>query len=261
MIRATLITLVFLIGAGNAWAGAWTLASGKLATFTSSTISTASRRFDSGGAPSEHVVFNKMTFQSWMEYGLTDRVTLLAVPAYVFAEVGSDKRNITQMESGSVEAGMRVRLWSNHSVVSIQASAKTAGAFDMATSSSGEAGRQVEARLLFGRGFQLLKLNGYLDFEMARRWIARPRPDEFAVEGALGLNVTSDDLLLFQNFTFFTVGDVRPPYESYALSKMQVSLVHRLSSRWSVQSGYFFSLGGRNIVKERGLVGTIWFKT
>jgi hypothetical protein len=260
MIRASLITLVLLTGASGAWAGAWTLASGKYAAFTGTTISTASRRFDSGGAPSEHVVFNKMTFQNWMEYGLTDSVTVLAVPAYVFAETGTDKRKVTQMGSGSIEAGMRLRLWSKYSVLSIQASAKTAGAFDMATSSSGEAGRQLEARLLFGRSFKLLKLDGYLDFEMARRWIARPRPDEFAVEGSLGLNVTSDDLLLFQNFTFFTVGDARAPYESYALSKLQLSLVHRLSSRWSVQSGYFCSLGGRNIVKERGLVGTIWFK-
>ncbi len=146
-------------------------------------------------------------------------------------------------------------------MLSLQASAKTAGAFDMSVSSTGESGRQFEARLLYGRSFKLFKHNAFVDLEVAERWIARPRPNELALDATAGCWVDKDDLVLVQSFNFMTRGAVVPPYQPYELSKLQLSLVSRLTPHWSLQSGYFRSLAGRNIVKETGYVATLWYQT
>jgi hypothetical protein len=242
-------------------AGAWTLHHGQFAAFTGAISSTATRRYDPAGVASEHVVFNKLLFQNWMEYGLTNSVTLYAVPEYVIARSDMTGGGAAETRSESIEAGLRIRLLSDVGILSIQTSAKSAGAFDMSISSSGEAGRQLESRLLYGRNFKIFRRDAFVDLEVAKRWIARPRPDEIGLDGTAGWWITRDNELLVQCFNFMTTGAVRDPYAPYWLSKLQFSLVQRLTPHWSFQSGYFFSLGGQNIVKETGFVGSIWFRT
>lgn len=255
------IGLVLLLMADGAHAGAWTLDRHKLAIFAGTTTSTASRRYDDGGVPAKSIVFNKLLLQSWMEYGLTDTVTVFAAPEYVLAQSDMNGTGTATAHSTSVEAGLRILLLTKIGMLSLQASGKSAGAFDMSVSSSGEAGRQFEARLLWGRSFKLFRRDAFVDVEVAQRWIARPRPDEIALEATAGWRVTPQYLVLVQSFNFMTSGTVKPPYQPYELSKLQFSLIHRLSRRWSLQSGYFFSLTGRNIVKETGVIGTLWFQT
>jgi len=241
--------------------GAWTLDRNKVAVFAGVTTSQATRLYDDGGAPSRQVVFNKLLSQGWFEYGLTGAVTLFAATEYVLAASDMTGSGVAQVRSTSVEAGARVLLLSRIGMLSVQLSAKSAGAFDMSVSASGEAGRQFEARLLYGRSFKLLGRDAFFDIEVAERWIARPRPDELVFDVTAGIQVTKNNQLLIQSFNFRTDGGARPPYQSYRLSKLQASLVHRLSQRWWLQSGYFFSLTGRNIVQETGVVGSIWFRT
>jgi hypothetical protein len=256
---AAFVTLVVL-AADAANAGAWTLDRNHMAVFAGATASSASRRYDDGGASGTHIVFRKLLSQSWMEYGLSDSVTLFAVPEYVLAKsnFGSGAANT---RSASIEAGMRILLLSRIGMLSVQTSAKSAGAFDMSVSASGEAGRQFEARLLYGRSFKLFERDAFIDIEAAQRWISRPRPDELVFDGTVGCWLSPDYLLMVQSFNFMTTGPVRPPYRPYTLSKLQLSLVQKLSRRWSFQSGYFMSLTGRNIVKETGVVATLWYQT
>jgi hypothetical protein len=259
--RGAVLLALTVLAADAAEAGAWTLEKNHMAVFAGATASTASRRYDNDGASATRVVFRKLLFQNWVEYGLLDSVTLFAVPEYVIAKSGMDGSGTTNARSASIEGGVRILLLSRGGMLSVQASAKSAGAFDMSVSTSGEAGRQFETRLLYGRSFKLFKRDAFIDIEAAQRWIARPRPDELAFDGTFGWWLTRDNLLLVQSFNFMTTGPVRPPYQPYVLSKLQVSLVQKLSRRWSFQPGYFMSLTGRNIVKESGVVATLWFQT
>lgn len=261
MRRLAPLLTVLLFATGMAHAGAWTLDQHNLSVFAGTTSSQASRRYDGSGAAAKPIVFNKLLFQDWMEYGLTDAVTVFAAPEYVLADSNMNGGAAASAHSVSLEAGLRILLLTKIGMLSVQASGKTAGAFDMSISSSGESGRQFETRLLYGRSFKLLHRDAFIDVEMAERWIARPRPDEVVFDGAAGWWLTRRNLLLVQSFNFMTRGAVLPPYEPYRLSKLQFSLVHRITRRWSFQSGYFFSLAGRNIVKETGMVATIWFQT
>src|SRR5271157_4229307 len=72
-----------------AYAGAWTLDRGQVQVITGVTVSTASRRFDAAGRPSQNVVFEKLFGQYCIEYGLTNAVTLYVAPEIVTARSGS----------------------------------------------------------------------------------------------------------------------------------------------------------------------------
>ena len=261
MRRVAAVVVTLLLASGPAQAGAWTLDQGKVQVFTGMTASTASRRFDNGGSASTKIIFRKLLFQNWTEVGLTDAVTLFAAPEYVMAKSGAPATGVSSVSSMSLEGGVRILLLSRIGMLSVQGSAKSAGAFDMSTSSSGESGRQFEARLLYGRSFKLLGNDGFFDLAAAERWIARPRPDEFAFDATTGWWLTPDYLVLIQSFNVMTAGGVKPPYEPYRLHKLQFSLVSPVTKRWSIQSGYFFSIAGRNIVKETGVVTTFWYQT
>ena len=244
-----------------AFGGALTLHQQQFAAFVGTITSSAPRRYDDQGASSVPVVFDKLLVQDWMEYGLTNALTIVVAPEYVLADYGADKTSVSHVESESIEAGMRLLLSKRFGMLSLQTTAKWAGAFDMSVSSRGEPGRQFEVRLLYGESFKLLWRDAFVDVEIARRWISRPRPDEIVWDGTAGWWITKRNLLMLQSFNVTTTGGIRSPYEAYDLSKLQLSIVHRSTPHWSVQSGYFFSMAGRNIVKESGFTTMIWFRT
>lgn len=262
MTRLLLTALLFVaFGFEAAIAGAWTLNRGSLQILSGVTSSRASDRFDVHGSPTGSVIFRKLLAQTWMEYGLTDAVTLYVAPEYVTAESGSDSDGATRYRSSSVEAGARILLLSRVGMLSVQASGKSAGAFDMSVSASGEAGTQFEVRMLYGRSFKLFGHNGFVDVEVAQRWISKPRPNELTVDASAGYWLTKGNLLVLQNFNIVSGSGAKPPYGDYRLHKLQASLVQRLTRRWSVQAGYFFATAGQNIVREQGFVTQIWYRT
>jgi len=241
-------------------AGAWTLPRGTALIISGVTSSHASMRFDGGGQTAGPVVFNKLFVQNWMEYGLSDAFTLVLAPQYVMADTGAAGARVDHFASGSVEAGGRLLLSKRIGMLSLQATAKTAGAFDMSIAASGEGGRQLELRLLYGTGFKIFGRDGFVDVEAGRRWVGRPRPDETALDVTLGLRPAQRDLILLQSFSVISDGVALRPYEPYRQFKLQASLVHQFTRHWSLQSGYFITPAGRNTVKETGLVSSLWLR-
>lgn len=242
------------------WGGAWSLPQGSLQIFSGMTTSHASERFDDDGARTGPAAFHKTLVQNWMEYGLSNAVTLVLVPQYVFADVSGPKGGREHFQSASVEAGGRLLLSQRFGMLALQASVKSAGAFDMSTAASGEGGRQLEFRLLYGRPLRLWWHDGFFNIELARRWVSGARPDEMALDVTLGWRPSKNDLLLLQSFSLLSHGPAKPPYTRYQQVKLQASLVHSLTKRWSLQSGYFVTPAGRNTVVESGVVASIWYK-
>lgn len=249
-----------LTPADRALAGAWTLHRGAAQVLAGVTVSRATQRFDRAGVPDGKIVFNKLLIQDWMEYGVTDALTLFAVPELVIAQSDETGAGVEQFRTSSVEAGARVLLSKRIGMLSLQASIKSAGAFDMSTSAGGEAGRQIELRLLYGRNFRLLRRDGYIDVEVAERWIKRPRPNEMAFDVSAGLWISPKYLLLFRSFNTIAGGGAKMPYEYYRQHKVEIGLVRRLTQRWSLQTGTFFSPAGQNIVQEQGAVMQLWYR-
>jgi len=245
---------------GAARAGAWTLDGGQLQMFSGTTLSRATHGFDAAGRPSDAVLFRKLFVQNRVEYGLTDAVTLFVSPEYVVADSYAAGGSPTHARTGAVEAGGRILLLSRIGMLSIQASGKTAGAFDMSVSAGKAYGSQVELRLLYGNSFKLFGRDGFYDVEAAERWIRRPRPNEMTVDATAGLWVRRATLAMVQSFNTVSGSGAKPPYAYYRMHKLELSVVERLTANWSLQLGGFLSPAGQHVVKEQGLVTGIWYR-
>jgi protein XagA len=257
---AVAICAVVLALAGRAEAGAWTLDRGHIQMISGVTASQATRSFDGASSASQRVLFRKMLSQNLVEYGLTDAVTLFAAPEFVTAVSDTNGLGVTRARDFSMEGGVRILLSSRIGMLSLQTSAKTAGAFDMSVSGGGNpSGRQFELRLLYGRGFTIFGRQGFFDFEVAERWIRRPRPNEMVIDGSAGLWVLPRTQFLFQTFNTISGGGAKTPYGFYRVHKFELSLVQRLTPRWSVQAGVIWSAAGQNIVKEQGFAAAVWY--
>lgn len=257
LLRNAFIVGGLVVMAGAAQAGAWTLPRGGGQVLTGVTFSNASNIYDRAGSASSPIIFNKLFVQSWMEYGVTDAFTLIAVPEYIDADWGTEKDKLARIHSASIAVGGRLLLTKRLGVMSMQVLAKRAGSFNMSYTTSGDAGNQFELRFLCGDNFRIAGRDGYIDFEAAHRFVDGERPNEISLDAAIGLWLRPDSLLLLQGFSTTSSGT---PTISYGQYKLEASLVHRINKRWGLQSGYFFTPAGRNIVQESGSVVTIWFQ-
>ncbi|MDE2110606.1 MAG: hypothetical protein KGJ79_05655 [Alphaproteobacteria bacterium] len=243
-----------------ALAGAWTLDRGQWQMISGTTISQATRGFDGVGRTSDKVVFNKVFVQSTLEYGLTNAVTLFAAPEYVTVLSATKGQRPTRARDAAVEGGARILLLTRIGMLSIQGSAKTAGAFDMSVSVDEASGRQAELRLLYGRNFKLLRHDSFADVQVSERWISRPRPNEMTVDATMGVWLTPKTLAMLQSFNTVSSGHGKAPYTFYRAHKLEFSVVRRITEKWSLQLGIFASPTGRNVVAERGFVTAVWYQ-
>jgi hypothetical protein len=224
------------------------------------TFSRASRRFDGAGKPSQKVVFDKLFVQNSFEYGLTNAVTLYVAPEYVMAQSSGEGQATIRARSAAIEAGARILLLTRIGMFSIQGSGKTAGAFDMSVSADKAAGSQAELRLLYGRNYKLLGLDGFTDLQVAERWIRRPRPNEMTIDATIGLWLTPKTLAMFKSYNIVSGGGGQAPYTFYRMHKLELSVVCRITNRWSFQIGVFASPLGQNIVAEQGVMSALWYR-
>lgn len=242
-----------------ALAGAWTEHRGHgqlIAAFTSSHATTS---FDSSGHATIPTAFNKMSAQIYTEYGLNSAITLLFTPTFVIADVATSGGRAEHSNSVSFEGGGRLLLYGRAGQFSVQATYKSAGAFAMSVSADHEAGRQIDARLLYGTNYRLFRSDGFVDIEAGERFIGRPRPDETLLDITAGLWVMPHTMIMAQSFNIVS-GNAIAPYTRYRTHKLEFSVVQKLTSRWSLQSSTFISPAGQNALDEEGVSVALWAK-
>ncbi|HEY0105454.1 MAG TPA: hypothetical protein VGB91_05165 [Rhizomicrobium sp.] len=257
-LRRIFAALVLLAALGRAEGGAWTLKRGHWQVITATTQSTASMSFDDRGRARLPTGFNKLFLQNTLEYGATGALTLFATPNYISARVVSPNAVPFKASSVSLEAGGRLLLDGRHGKLSLQASYKTAGAFDLSVSANRSSARQIELRLLYGTSFKLFGRDGFADAQIAQRWITHPRPNETPIDLTAGLWLTPRSLVMLQSFNVVSAGDALAPYTYYRSHKLELSFVRKLSRHWSLQLGAFYSPAGQNALVERGLTVSLW---
>jgi hypothetical protein len=242
-----------------ALAGAWTLPRGQTQIISGVIFSDANSRFDnSGGAVP--AAFQKFLFQSYAEYGLTNRVTLILAPEFAIAKELDATGHAIRGSDFALKAGARFRIASSFGVLSAEASIKTAGAFDMNVSAHNDSGYEGEFRLLYGTNFRLFKWGGYFDAEAAERWIAGSRPNETAVDLTAGIKFSPRYQVMVQSFNIVSGGDGRPPYSYYRSHKIEISVVQRLWHGVYLQSGSYYSPLGQNSLVEKGALAALWVR-
>jgi hypothetical protein len=253
-IKAAAALVVLLRGIIPAAAGAWTEDVDQGQFIATVTGAAADRGFDAAGT-AQPSPSHRLLLQTYTAYGWREGITVFATTESVYARVGA----VTAFDNG-VDAGARLRLWYGDSdIVSAEVSARTAGAYNYSVSNGGDhASSALGARLLYGHGFALDGMNGFVDVQLGQRWITAPRPSEAGLDLTAGLWLDPDWMAMIQSFNLMSEGRPRAPYVSFRQHKIELSAVWRLSQAWSVQAGGFFSPRGRNALNEQGLLLAAW---
>jgi hypothetical protein len=243
----------------RAFAGAWTLPEGTTQIITSMINSDASKSFDANSGASEDVTYHKIFLSAYSEYGWNDWLTLIAAPEYAVASSAAPGLAMQKANDFAISGGARVRLLNDaDGVFSLQATARSAGAFELDTSVSQDPGEDFEMRALYGRHFELFGREGCFDLQIAQRFATGKRPDEMPVDLTLIYDAGWDTEVFLQNFNVISEGSGEPPFAYYRYHKLALSAVHPLWGAFSIQLGGFITPAGQNALREQGLFTAIW---
>jgi hypothetical protein len=256
-VAAALFAVLFVT---RAQAGAWTEPAGHAQFILGTTYSNAGTSYDSAGAAKLPASFQKSWSSIWAEYGVTNNLTLILSPEYAWARTRDAAGFESRARDFAYGGGLRYRLLSKFGTLSLQATVKSAGAFDMSVAVGGKSGQQAELRLLYGTNFKIGRFTGFADFEAGERWVAGARPNETPIDITVGLHLTRRGMVMFQSFNVIAGGDARFPYSYYRSHKLELSWVSELGHGISVQSGVYFSPAGQNALDEKGAQLSLWLK-
>jgi hypothetical protein len=258
--KPALAALALCFVPAAAQAGAWTLSAGDTQVISETIISSANKSFDANSDPTEDVIFRKTFTSVYAEYGWNDWLTLVAVPEYASAISAGAGRATEHANDFAVSGGARVRLLNDTGVLSVEAMARSAGAFELDTSFDEKPGEEFELRALYGTHFEALGRDSCFDVEIAQRWTTGGRPNEVPIDLSLMMDVGWKTQALLQSFNVVSEGAGRPPFDHYRYHKLALSLVRPVWRDTSLQLGGFLSPAGQNALEERGVFLAIWTK-
>jgi hypothetical protein len=256
-----LLGLAIIAAPGPAVAGAWTLPEGHGQASLTGSWSNATRGFDAGGKLSPTARTDKVELQGLLEYGATDRFTVLLMPGLQHVDIAAPV-NARRTGFGYFEMGGRYRLFDGLSwVMSAQATLRAPGVFEPINPAAiGYSDPEVDMRVLFGKAGRIRGWPAFVDLQLAQRFRAGTPPDEFRADITFGLRPFPDWMLLMQSFNVVAEGSSPPVFPNYAYHKLQLSVVYDLSTAWSLQVGGFTTVAGHSALQENGLLLGTWYR-
>ncbi|HET6375551.1 MAG TPA: hypothetical protein VFF88_05845 [Methylocella sp.] len=265
--RCPLFPLVCLLAAaavpGGAVApahgGAWLLPPGNGQAIVYSAFSDSTRAFNANGQLIPVPDYRKFELGTYIEYGLTERVTLVAAPAY--DRISNPTPGQSYNGLGESEGAVRLGIFRNESsVISAQAGLRSPGA-SLADSAGPFLVRRAAAldlRGMAGRSCHILNMEGFAEAQGAYRFYANNQPGEWRIDLTAGVRPYPWLLVMLQSFTSITYG--MGAYGHVSWTKLQPSMVYDLGPQWSLQLGGFITVAGINAGRELGPLGAIWYR-
>lgn len=263
----------------GAQAGAWLYPEGKGQVIVTTTFADARKAYDAQGRLIETPPYSKFEARAYVEHGVTDRLTFVGEASYLdFSGAPSpgDHVNllINQAKAGLPlspvgppglsyggfglgAAGARVKLYDfGPVIVSMEASLRAAPQearrfLDMRDTV------QADARLLFGRPFEIFGFRGFFDAQFGYRSRGQ-NGDEIRVDLTAGVRPLDQLLLMAQSFSAIAPrGGIAT---LVAAQKFQFSAVYDVTPQISAQIGFVSALGGVNSPVERGVISAVWWR-
>jgi len=239
-------------------AGAWTLPKGEGQVIVTTAYSFSADAFDSDGEKIATEPFEKFELRAFGEYGFTDWATIVVQPELRFKAQGEDDT----AGLGRLDLGLRTRLWqSDFAVASVEGSVSAPGQSDaLVPLNGGDTDWELEARLLYGRGFELGWRHGFVDAQTGYRHRFSDPADEVVFDLTVGLDVSERSFAMIQSFNRISVGSARGAFDETQEHKLAFSTVYRVDDRWSLQAGSQVTGYGRNVLAETGFFVALWTK-
>jgi hypothetical protein len=253
-VKAALCFGLVAASASPAFPGAWTLPQGEGQVLITGSLSAADEAFGGGGSAQSIPRYKKFELQGLIEYGATDRFTLMAIPGLQRVDIdgpaGGQRTGL-----GYSEFGGRYRFLQNDSwVLSGQTTLRVPGTFEKTNPAAvGYTDPELDARVLIGHSFSAGAWPAFVDLQLAQRFRSGDPPDEFRVDLSFGVNTAPHWLLLAQSFNVFSEG-AGAGLDSYRYHKLQLSVVYEITPAWAVQLGGFTTFAGRNALQENGVI-------
>jgi hypothetical protein len=238
---------------GEAHAGAWLQEKGHGLLIVSTTMLSGDKIFDAAGQPFSIPRYNRFDADAWLEYGLTDRFTLVLQPAFRSVRVAKPY-DLRYTGFGDSSFGMRIGLWSSgDTVFSLQSMVRVPGG-PLLTGMHA----QTEIRLLYGHSYKLGTWPAFIDTEFAYRFRAGIAPDEVRSDVTFGVRPRPDVMMMAQAFGTYSFGGTGGFYATGWEYKAQLSAVWDFAKDWSVQVGGIATIAGAYALRERGYFAAIW---
>ncbi|MGO9007722.1 MAG: hypothetical protein ACLQIQ_04945 [Beijerinckiaceae bacterium] len=239
-----------------ACAGALLAPPGEGEIITTASFSSSTRAFDAQGKLIPIPAYDKFELASYIEYGVDDKLTLVARPSFsVYPSGAADPR-----DAASADLGARLSLFSSaDTAISLQdilhlpanPTAQQTNILDDETVFGDE------LSLLATRSFTIGSHAAFIDVAGGYRW-QQWLPDEWHADATFGIRPLPQFLWLFQSFA--TISRSTAAFASYSSLKLQVSAVYDLSRAFSVQLSLFETVAGRNSGRELGPVAGLWYR-
>ncbi|WGJ16230.1 hypothetical protein QEV83_08325 [Methylocapsa sp. D3K7] len=246
------------VGIDVAWGGAWLLPSGYGQLITYSAFSETTLAFDAHGNLIAIPASRKFEVGSYLEYGLTDWLTVIAAPAYDRVQTPLPGQFYNGL--GESEIAVKAGLYrTDTAIISVQAGLRTPGAsFDSLGPLEVRRATSVDLRGLAGRNCVIAGMEGFIEAQGGYRIYAEKQPGEWRIDLTSGLRPMPRLLMLLQSFISISNGPGQFGHISW--TKLQPSIVYDLAPQWSLQIGGFLTVAGENAGRELGPTAGVWYR-
>lgn len=235
---------------------------------TYSAFSSSTQYFDDHGHLEPLSDYKKFELGTYIEYGLTDALTLVAAPGYdVIRQPAACSANGDfipgQSYTGPAESGLAARVGLFHSdnaVVSVQAGVLSPGGSLANVISPFLIHRTTsfDMRAMAGRSGLFLGMEAFAEIEGGYRAFTGGQPGEWHFDLTGGVRPLLQFLVMLQSFT--TISNGSGWYSHYSWTKLQPSVVVDLTPQWAFQIGGFITVSGVNAGREIGPFVGIWYR-
>jgi hypothetical protein len=246
------------VGVETAWGGAWLLSPGEGQVITYSDFSDSTRAFDSHGNLIPVPAYKKFELGTYLEYGVTNWLTVVAAPAYDRVRTPVPGQSYNGL--GQSEAAARIGLYhTDTAVISVQAGLRSPGAsFSSLGPLEVRRAGSIDVRAMAGRNCVVAGMEGFVEAQGGYRFYAQNQPGEWRLDLTGGLRPLPRLLVMLQSFTSISNGTSQ--YGHVSWTKLQPSLVYEIAPQWSAQIGGFLTVAGVNAGREFGPTAAVWYR-
>ncbi|MGH6794550.1 MAG: hypothetical protein ACREDH_04975, partial [Methylocella sp.] len=197
-------------GIDEARAGAWLLPQGDGQVIADTFFSDSTQAFDAHGHLIPVSSYRKFELGTYIEYGLTNWLTLVAAPSY--DRIHNPPPGQSYNGLGESEIAARVGLYrSDTSVLSFQAGLRSPG--DSFADSLGpfevRRAASLDVRGLAGRNVVVAAMDGFVEAQAGYRFYAAGQPGEWRIDLTMGLRPQPRLLVMLQSFTSIVNGSLQ----------------------------------------------------
>jgi hypothetical protein len=266
----TVFFLFLLIYPVSVNAGAWVQKKGEVFLSLQAYYYQTDHVFNSGGnSKKRDGTFWKKEINSYFEYGLTNRDTLVANIFYDWLYDGQPSPSEKNQGLADIEAGWRRLLFKeNDYLVSFQALSVIPSGYDLEdVPQLGYDRFGLEGRILYGANYKFMKKSGFFDISFGyRKYFGYPS-DQLRSTAYIGYGIISPFQILGSYDFHFGLDNgsekqidtnilIQP---NYSLLKLTLALKYKINPRYSIVASAYKHAWGQDTGAGGGFYASFWF--